>query len=121
MTQTIGESVEAWGLDVMKMAENYAQGLKRDKKPFYIVYAAKQDKHYEGAFRQSFRFYRQRPPKLLGVLVWYVDHPKGIFQFVPELSFPPDVPIDPSLLSTKTEDQLPSVMEKGESMNVILS
>jgi|WetSurMetagenome_2_1015567.scaffolds.fasta_scaffold255005_2 hypothetical protein len=121
MAQEIGESRDAWGRDVMAKAEEFANGLKNDTKPFYIVFAAKQDKAYPGLYRQAFRFYRQRPPKMLGILVWYCDHSKSEFRFVPELSMPPDVPVDPNLLSTKREDELPSVMEKGKEMNVLLS
>ena len=119
--QEIGESRDAWGLDVMKKAEEFANNLKSETKPFYIVFAAKQDKTTPGLFRQAFRFYRQRPPRVLGLLVWYCDHKKALFKFVPELSLPPDVPVDPSLLSTKSCDELPSVMEKGKEMNVLLS
>lgn len=121
MAQNIGESREAWGLDVWAKAEEYANGLKHDRKPFYLVYAAKQDKAHPGVFRQSFRFYRQRPPRIIGILVWYVDHAKGEFRFVSELSIPPDVPLDPELLSKKSEDQLTGVMEKGQEMNVLLA
>ncbi len=100
MAQEIGESREAWGMDVWAKAEEFANNLKSDVRPFYIVYAAKEDKGQPGVFRQSFRFYRDRPPKIIGLLVWYVDNAQGIFQFVPELSIPPDVPLDQQLLST---------------------
>lgn len=121
MAQEIGESRDAWGLDVWRKAEEYATALKSDKEPFYVVYAAKQDRQYQNAFRQSFRFYRQRPPRLIGILVWYVDHVQGIFRLVPELSIPPDVPLDPALLSKKESDSFASVMKTGEQMQVILS
>lgn len=118
---TISEGREAWGMDVWKKAEEFANQLKSDDKPFYVVFAAKQDKSNPNAFRQAFRFYRQRPPKILGLLVWFVDHMKGIFRLVPELSIPADVPLDPDLLSTKKEDSFGSLMEVGESMGVVLS
>ena len=121
MAQEIGESREAWGRDVMARAEENANNLKSDLRPFYIVYAAKQDKIHPGLYRQSFRFYRQRPPKMFGILVWYCDHSKSIFRFVPELSLPPDVPVNPDLLSKDKADELPSVMQKGEELNAILS
>lgn len=121
MPVEIGEAREALGRDVWQMAEDFASNLKSDKKPFYVVYAAKHDRHNPSVIRQSFRFYRQRPPKIIGLLVWYADHSKGIFRFVPELSIPPDVPIDPNLLSKDSKDELPSVMEKGQEMNVLLA
>lgn len=121
MAQEIGESREQWGWDVWHQAEDIANNLKSDRKPFYIVFAAKEDKAKPGHFRQAFRMYRQRPPKLLGVLVWYVNHPEGIFRLEPELSLPPDVPIDPSLLSKDSKDASPELMEVGQSMGVLLS
>jgi len=126
MPQTIGESRDAWGLEVWKKAEDFANHMKHETKPFYIVYAAKQDKaasekHGTGVFKQTFKAYYKRPPKILGILVWFVNNPIGIFEFQPDLSFPYDVPTDPKLISEKAEDALPSVMEKGKQMNVLLS
>lgn len=121
MAQEIGESREQWGRDVWAQAEAFAGRLKSDKKPFYVVFAAKSDKANPGVFRQSFRFYRQRPPKIIGLLVWYVDNTQGIFQFVPELSIPPDVPLDPSLLSQDSKDASPELMEVGQKMGILLS
>ncbi len=121
MSQEIGESRDAWGMDIWCKAEEYASSFKSDREPFYIVFAAKQDKHYSGMFRQSFRFYRQKPPKIIGLLVWYVDNVKGIFQFMPELSIPPDVPLDESLLSKDSKDAFPEVMEAGQKARVLLA
>lgn len=121
MAQEIGESREAWGRDVWELAEDMANGLKSEQKPFWIVYAAKQDRSNPHIFRQTIKSYYQKPPKMFGVLVWYVNHPKGEFKFVPELSAPPDVPLDPSLLSTKSSDFAPSVAAQGETLQAILS
>ncbi len=121
MAQEIGESREQWGWNVWHQAEDIANNLKSEKEPFYIVFAAKQDKSKPGAIRQGFRMYRDRPPKLIGILVWYVDHANGIFNLVPELSIPPDVPLDEKLLSQKSEDALQEVMAVGQKMGVILS
>jgi len=121
MAQEIGESREQWGWNVWHMAEDIANNLKSDKRPFYIVFAAKQDKSNPGAFRQGFHMYRDRPPKLIGILVWYVDHTQGIFELVPELSIPPDVPLDESLLSQDSKDSYATISEVGQQMGVILS
>ena len=121
MAQEIGESREAWGWNVWHRAEDIANNLKNDTEPFYIVFAAKQDKHDPHKFNQGFRMYRQKPPKLIGILVWYVDHSKGIFQLDSELSIPPDVPIDSKLLSTDSKDSFENVMEVGQKMGIILS
>lgn len=120
MTTEIGEAREAWGWDVWNKAQAYANEIK-ERDEFYIVFAAKPDKGYKATFRQAFRFYKQRPPRILGILVWKVDHAKGLFEFVPELSAPPDMPLDPSLLSTRPEDYSASVAESGSKTGVVLS
>lgn len=119
--QEIGESREQWGRDVWAKAEEIAHSMKSETDPFYIVFAAKQDRQYDGAFRQAFKIYRQRPQKLIGLLVWYVDNVDGIFSFVPELSIPPDVPLDESLLSQDSEDAFPEIMKIGQQMGILLS
>lgn len=121
MAQEIGESITAWGADVWKRAEDIANNLKSDQKPFYIVYAAKKDTIKPGVFRQCFRLYRYRPPKILGLLVWYVDNAQGIFNFIPELSLPQDVPLDPSLLSKDDSDYSETLAEAGQKTGVLLA
>lgn len=126
MTQTIGESREQWGKDICKMAEDFANNMKQVAEPFYVVYACKQDKAQSerlgyGVFKQAIKAYFKKPMPMLGILVWYADHKNGIFRFMPELSAPPDVPVDPSLLSEKAEDALPTVMAQGEKMGVLLA
>jgi hypothetical protein len=116
----IGEAREKWGWDVWKQAEDIANNMKSSERPFYIVYAAKPDRARPDAFKQAFKMYKSRPPKILGILVWHIDE-QGDFSFVPELSLPPDVPLDPNLLSTKSQDSFSTVMEKGEKTNVLLS
>lgn len=121
MAQEIGESREAWGWDVIKMAEDFANHMKSESKPFYIVYACKEDRNKPGVYRQAIKAYYNRPSPMLGILVWYVNHPLGVFEFIPELSAPPDVPIDPSLLSDKASDASGRVMAQGERLKAIVS
>ena len=125
MALEMGEVREAMAQDCWTLVEQFAENMRSEKKPFYIVYFAKPDADIEGrgikGIRQTIKAYYHRPAPLLGILVWYVNHPMGIFQFIPELSSPPDVPIDPSLLSTKSEDSFTGVMEKGKNLNVIVS
>jgi len=121
MVQEIGESRESLGRDVWNKAEHIANEMKNDSMPFYIVYAAKHDKKEPHKIRQAFRMYRQAPPKIIGLLVWYVDNAKGIFELVPELSIPPDVPVDESLLSKDKKEFFPQVAEAGKRMGVLLS
>lgn len=126
MVQQIGESREAWGMAVWQMIEDFANHMKHEDRPFYIVYACKEDKGMSNklgraAFKQAIRAYYDRPPALLGILVWYVDNAKGEFRFVPELSAPPDVPIDPTLLSDKASDASDRVSAQGEKLNALVS
>ncbi len=129
--QQLGETRDAMAFDCWNKAEAIANERKKDVKPFYIIYAAKPDPHLSGAvvngqiaaggIRETYKLSYDRPPSILGQLVWFVNNPMGIFQFVPELSSPYDVPLDPQLLSVRKEDQAPSVMQRGEKMNVLLS
>lgn len=124
--QEIGESREAWGRDVMQMAEDFASSMKHEERPFYIVYACKEDRGASNvlgraAFKQAMKAYYHKPPAMLGILVWYVDNRKGEFRFVPELSSPPDVPLDPALLSDKASDASERVALQGEKLKVLVS
>ncbi len=123
MAQEIGESREAWGLDCLKLVEDFAKGIKSDK-PFYIVYCAKYDPHASkdnecGVFRQTVKAYYSRPPKLLGVLVWFANKRTGELQFVPELSSPPDIPLDPLLLSNESSDFSERVADQAQHVGVL--
>ena len=126
MSQELGESREKWSWDVWHMAEDFANNMKNEERPFYIVYAAKQDKFQSqrlktGVYKQTIKAYFAKPPAMLGILVWYVDNSKGIFEFKPELSAPPDVPLNPELLSDKASDASTRVMEQGKKLGTILS
>jgi hypothetical protein len=131
MVQELGETRDAMAWDVWRKAESIASERKNEVKPFYIIYAAKTDPALAGAIvrglvasggiRQTFRLSYERPPMILGQLVWFVNNPMGLFEFVPQLSSPPDIPLDPSMLSDRKEDQFNTVMEKGKDMNVLVS
>lgn len=126
MAQEIGESREAWGWDVMRMAEDFANNMSHEQKPFYIVYACKEDRGLSNrigrhSFKQAFKAYFDKPPAILGILVWYVDNALGEFKFCPELSAPPDVPLDERLLSDKASDASDRVAAQGERLHAIVS
>jgi len=118
--QQLGETRDAMALGCMKLVEDFAEKMRKEVKPFYIVFFAKADASVNG-IRQTIKAYYNRPPKMLGILVWFVNNPLGIFEFVPELSSPPDIPLDPSLLSNKSEDQSIGIMNKASDFNVIVS
>lgn len=131
MVQQLGETRDALGWATWNKAYSIANERKSEVKPFYIIYAAKPDPALQGAIvnglvasggiREAWRLSHDRPPAVLGILVWYVDNALGLFQFVPELSSPPDVPLDPSMLSDRKEDQSVSLMEKGKKIKVLVS
>lgn len=121
MAQEIGESRERWAGDIWEAAEAFAERCEDGGKPFYVVYAAKPDKGMPSVFRQTFKAYYQKPPKLLGVLVWYVDRSQGLFAFSSDLSSPPDIPVPEELLSKNPKDFSPKVAEQGKRLNVLLS
>lgn len=119
----IGEAREKLGRDVWAEAEKFANNLNSDKEPFYIVYHAKWARGNKPMpeLNWAMKAYRQKPPVMLGILVWYVDNSRGIFEFRPELSAPPDVPLDQSLMSTKSSDSFASVSGQGKKLNALLS
>jgi len=130
MTEQLGPVRDQMALDCWAMAQQIAEDRRKDPKPFYIIYSAKVDpalagadawgKRVAGGIRQAFKLSYDRPPFVLGMLVWFVNNPMGVFQFVPELSSPPDVPIDPSLLSTKSYDKSYALMDKAKEMNKVM-
>jgi hypothetical protein len=119
----------AWGC--WNKAEAIANAHKNEDKPFYIVFTAKVDPSITGnkveglvafgGIRQTFKLCYERPPMILGALIWYVDNKKGIFEFVPQLSSPPDIPLDESLLSTESRDFIPSIANKAQAFDVRVS
>lgn len=117
----IGEVREELGLETMKRVEDYANKHKKLSQPFYIVVCAKVDRLKNGQINATIQHYFERPPAMLGLLVWYVDSSRGILEFIPELSFPPDIPLDPALLSTKSSDCDATIAQKGENLKVLLS
>lgn len=120
------EAREKWGRDVWQQAEDFASNMKDVDGPFYIVYSCKEDRGMSNklgtaAYKQAFRAYYQKPPAILGILVWYVDKSKGRFEFQPELSAPHDVPLDPKLLSDKASDASERVSVQGEKLKALVS
>lgn len=127
----MGDHREQMGVDTWNMAMQCAESAKHVKKPFYIIYAAKEDvglknsilngKYCKGAARYGFFGETQRPQPAFGQIVWFVDNAQGIFEFIPELSLPPDIPLEDFMLSGLSEDQLIPVMEKGKQFKALVS
>lgn len=131
MVDTLGELREMYGWGAVLKAERIAHDNKHLDYPFYIICGAKADPHLRGAIvngqrcsgglQEHWVVTNLRPPKVLGILVWYVDNKLGIMEIVDELSLPPDIPLDPRLLSDKTEDQCYGVMQQGKDNKVLMS
>jgi len=116
MVQELGETREPMAADAIKYIEDFVSKMKHEKKPFYVVYCARENQLIPGQIRQTVKAYREKPPALLGVLVWYVDNSLGIMEFKPELSAPWDIPTNPLLLSDRSEDQFVRIMERGKQV-----
>jgi hypothetical protein len=131
MVDTLGDLRDAMAIAAHNKAASIANDLKNEVKPFYIMCVAKTDPHLRGAIvnglhtnggiRESWRWTHARPPKMIGMLVWFVNNPLGIFEIVEELSLPPDIPLDPSLLSDRSEDQNYGIMQQGKNNRVLIS
>jgi len=121
MPITIGDLREDLSRETMNRVESYANGLHKKQFPCWIVVCAKTDRFKSGQINASIQHYKKCPPKMLGILVWYADKEKGILDFLPDLSFPPDIPLNPADLSTKSSDSFESVAQKGEDLKVLLS
>ena len=117
----LGDVREEMARGCMDYVENFVNNMTHVKEPFYVVYHADVDRLNPNRINQTVKAYHQKPPAILGILVWYVDNSKGIFKFVSELSAPKDIPLIPELLSDRKEDQIPTIMEKGEKLNVLVS
>ncbi len=130
MTETLGEVREAMARNCWNQAEHIANELRKELKPFYIIYSAKVDpalsgatvngQKAEGGIRQHFMVSYDRPPFVLGMLVWFVNNPLGIFEFVSSLSSPPDIPLDESMLSSRSSDSFDTLGEKAKKMNEVI-
>lgn len=117
----LGDVREEMAQGCMSYVENFVNNMKHIKEPFYVVYYAEIDRFNPNRINQTVRAYHQKPPFILGILVWFVDNTNGVFRFVSSLSSPKDIPLIPEMLSDKKEDQIPSIMEKGEKLNVLVS
>lgn len=117
--QLLGDTRDDMAMDVCTEAERIANKMKGEDKPFYIVHFAKADRNNSGVIRQTFKMYHVVPKGIIGLLVWYVDNAKGIFKFCPELSSPPDVPVDPQVLSDRSEDFSERVAKQGKEFKIL--
>jgi len=121
MAQELGETREAMASGTMKYVEDYVSKMKHEKEPYYLVYCARENQLVKGQIRQTIKAYREKPPSLIGILVWYVDNTLGLMEFRPELSAPWDIPGNPDTLSDKSEDKFTRVMERGQKLKVLTS
>lgn len=121
MVQELGETRDAMAAGCMKYVEDYVSKMKHETEPYYLVYCARENNMNLGEIRQTIKAYRQKPPALIGVLVWYVDNKLGLMEFRPDLSAPWDIPSNPETLSDKSEDKFIRVMERGQQLKILTS
>ena len=117
----MGDFRDQLGLETVNRVHSYADLLPDSESPCYIVVCAKVDRNVNGKINATIQHYKERPPALLGLLVWYADKRNGVMDFVPELSLPPDVPLDPKDISDKSNDSFEAIAEMGKKHGIILS
>jgi hypothetical protein len=118
----MGDLREEMAKGCMDYVEDFVVNMKHIKEPFWVVYFADVDRARPNTLNQTVKAYHQKPPSgILGILCWYVDNSKGIFRLETDMSCPFDIPLDPSMLSDRKEDQFASVMEKGSKIEVLVS
>lgn len=118
----MGDVREDLGWKLMNKVEELVNKLSEIRDPYWIVFHAKPDKFSHGKINATIQHYFQEPPKnILGLLVWYVDNSIGKFELLSDFSSPPDVPLDPSVLSDKKEDFSVDVAKRGEKLKVLSS
>lgn len=97
---------------------DFINNMSHIKEPFYVVYHASVDRLNPNRINQTVKAYHSKPPEMIGILVWYVDNKLGICDFRPDLSAPPDMPINPAFLSDDPQDLIVRVAEKGKRTNL---
>ena len=79
--QEIGETRDSMARGCIQLVEDFAEKMRHESRPFYIVFFAKPDAQLN-AIRQVVKAYYSKPPKILGILVWYVNNALGQFEFI---------------------------------------
>ncbi len=114
----MGDVRESMAQGCMDYVHDFVHKMSHIKEPFYVVYYATVDRLTPNKINQTVKAYHQKPPFMIGVLVWYVNNRLGICDLVPELSSPPDYPIDPKFLSDDPKDLIVSVAQQGKRTNL---
>ena len=112
---------EALVMETVERVSKYADLIPDSESPCYIIVAAKPDKNKPGKINATMQHYLERPPVIIGLLVWYVDKQKGLLEFVPELSLPPDIPLEEKHVSKDSKDSFARISEVGSRAGIILS
>lgn len=118
MTYEMGEVREEMAQGCVDYVMDFIHAMRNIKEPFYAVYHANVDKLTPNKINQTVKAYHAKPPAMIGILVWYVDNKLGICDFRPDLSAPPDMPINPAFLSDDPKDLIVSVAQQGKRINL---
>lgn len=117
----MGDVREDMARGCMNYVEDFVNGMKHIQEPFYVVYHANTDRFNPKRINQTVKAYHQKPPAILGILVWYIDNPKGIFEFRADLSAPHDVPLNPKTLSENPKDLVGNLVNRAKQLPILLS
>ena len=120
--QEMGETREPMAADcwtdAQKLAEKYAQKLKRD---FWVLYAAKPHVKQKNALVAGWEVIAKRPPAaMVGVLVFKWNNAERKLEVEPDLCLPYDVPISEAEMSKSSKDVVATVGEAAKKSGSIL-
>lgn len=118
MTYIMHEVREAMSQGCVDYVMDFIDNMRHIKEPFYAVYCADVDRLNANRINHTVKAYHGKPPEMIGILVWYVDNRLGICDFRPDLSAPPDMPINPAFLSDDPKDLIVSVAQQGKRINL---
>lgn len=119
MSQQLGETREPMCAGAMKYVSDFVSNMSHEKEPYWVCYCARPNYLVPNQIKQTVRAYGKKPPACIGILTWYVDPIKGIFEFLPELSAPWDMPQNPDTISEKSEDRFERVMQRGQELEIL--
>lgn len=117
----MGDFRESLGLEACERVEEYANKLPSTEFPCYIIVCAKTDRFKAGQINATIQHYKDAPPPLVGILTWYADKDKGILDFCPQYSAPPDIPLDEKTLSKDPKDSFGNISKVAKNLGIILS
>lgn len=119
--QEMGETREPMAADCMIDALRIANNYAFVKKDFWICFASKPHVNERNKLIHGWEVVWQRPPVAVpGMLVFHVDIKNQNLTIDSERSLPYDIPLDETLLSTKSGDFIPELATTAKKSGSIL-